>query len=93
MAALPDGPVKKSVRQRLLTDMLTAVRDSSGVSGGWKVLVMDEVATKVMSSALKMSDITDAGGQGKQECGQGVSRCGWACKNVGRWESDAGGPA
>lgn len=60
-AALPEGPLKQCVQNRLLSDMLKTVRDSCMPSGGWMVLIMDDFASKVMSSALKMSDITDAG--------------------------------
>lgn len=46
------------MRERLLSQMLGAVQDSIG--GGWKVLVLDSTTTKLMSSALRMSDILDA---------------------------------
>ncbi len=66
--ALSDGidageAIKKAVRERLLTEMLGGVKDSIGA--GWKVLVMDEFTTKVMSSCCKMSDILDTGGRCK----------------------------
>jgi len=38
--------------------MLGSISDTTG--GGWKVLVVDDTTTKVLSSALKMSDILDA---------------------------------
>lgn len=50
---------KRPVRERLLTDMLNTVSDPVGA--GWKVLIMDEFTTKIMSSVLKMSDILDTG--------------------------------
>ena len=40
--------------------MLASVKDEAG--GGWKVLVMDAVTTRVMSAALRMSDLQEAGG-------------------------------
>ncbi|OWM64946.1 hypothetical protein CDL15_Pgr028664 [Punica granatum] len=46
-------------RDRLLNDMLGAAK--SGDSKTWKVLIMDKVTVKVMSSSCKMADITDQG--------------------------------
>ncbi len=50
---------RKVVRERVLSDMLGTVVDSVG--GGWKVLIMDSFTTRITSSALRMSDILDAG--------------------------------
>ncbi|KAL9234388.1 hypothetical protein vseg_009267 [Gypsophila vaccaria] len=45
-------------RDRLLYEML---KSTSADSKAWKVLIMDKVTVKVMSSSCKMSDITDQG--------------------------------
>ncbi len=45
------------MRDRVLEDMLGSVVDSAG--GGWKVLIVDDFTTRVLSSALRMSDILD----------------------------------
>jgi len=50
-----DGRMRQTVRRMLLKEMV------GNVAGDWKVLVMDELTTKVMSSACKMSDILDRG--------------------------------
>lgn len=54
-----EGGCRRAVRDRLLSEMLGAVVESVG--GGWKVLVMDSVTTRVMSAALKMTDLQEAG--------------------------------
>ncbi|KAI8472381.1 MAG: Sec1-like protein [Monoraphidium minutum] len=56
---MADPGMKRAVRDRLLGEMLAGVVDPLGA--GWKVLVMDSVTTKVMGSALRMSDLQDAG--------------------------------
>ncbi|KAL7610833.1 protein transport Sec1a [Lactuca sativa] len=50
---------RQITRDRLLLEMLKS--SSSGDSRGWKVLIMDKVTVKVMSSSCKMTDITDQG--------------------------------
>ncbi|XP_021756264.1 protein transport Sec1a-like [Chenopodium quinoa] len=45
-------------RDRLLYEML---QSTSSESKSWKVLIMDKVTVKVMSSSCKMADITDQG--------------------------------
>lgn len=44
-----------TVRRTLLKDMLNSV------PGEWKVLIMDSLTTRIMSSACKMSDILEEG--------------------------------
>ncbi|KAI4376981.1 hypothetical protein MLD38_014680 [Melastoma candidum] len=46
-------------RDRLLNEMLGAAK--AGDPKTWKVLIMDKVTLKVMSSSCKMADITDQG--------------------------------
>ncbi|XP_073525496.1 uncharacterized protein [Phyllobates terribilis] len=46
-------------RDRLLYEMLQSTNTAS--SKAWKVLIMDKVTVRVMSSSCKMSDITDQG--------------------------------
>lgn len=46
-------------RDRLLYEMLQSANTPSSKS--WKVLIMDKVTVRVMSSSCKMSDITDQG--------------------------------
>jgi syntaxin-binding protein 1 len=41
--------------------MLGGIQDSTG--GGWKVLVLDSTTTRILSAAMRMSDILEAGGQ------------------------------
>ncbi|KXZ43944.1 VPS45 protein [Gonium pectorale] len=48
---------RKAVKERVLGDMLGSVVDSTG--GGWKVLILDEFTTRVLSSTLRMSDIME----------------------------------
>lgn len=50
-------PVRKAVRDRILVDMLGGVQDTTG--DGWRVLILDEFTTRMLSSALRMSDILD----------------------------------
>ncbi|KAL2892425.1 Protein transport Sec1a [Bienertia sinuspersici] len=45
-------------RDRLLYEML---KSTSSESKSWKVLIMDKITVKVMSSSCKMADITDQG--------------------------------
>lgn len=45
------------MKERILNDILGSVQDSTG--GGWRVLITDDFTTRVLSSALKMSDILD----------------------------------
>ncbi|KAI3504333.1 hypothetical protein L1887_32917 [Cichorium endivia] len=47
-------------RDRLLIEMLKSA-SSGDPRSSWKVLIMDKVTVKVMSSACKMTDITDQG--------------------------------
>ncbi|XAR63168.1 hypothetical protein NMG60_11023012 [Bertholletia excelsa] len=47
-------------RDRLLHEMLQASKSGDSKSS-WKVLIMDKVTVKVMSSSCKMADITDQG--------------------------------
>ncbi|WKA05559.1 hypothetical protein VitviT2T_023520 [Vitis vinifera] len=47
-------------RDRLLHEMLRSTKTGDSKST-WKVLIMDKVTTKVMSSSCKMADITDEG--------------------------------
>nr|XP_043622037.1 protein transport Sec1a-like [Erigeron canadensis] len=49
---------RQVTRDRLLYEM---IKKSSSTKGGWKVLIMDKVTIKVMSSSCKMADITDQG--------------------------------
>lgn len=48
---------RRAVKERILSDILGSVQDSTG--GGWRVLITDDFTTRVLSSALKMSDILD----------------------------------
>ncbi|GIL82467.1 hypothetical protein Vretimale_11867 [Volvox reticuliferus] len=48
---------RKAVKERILSDMLGSVVDSAG--SGWKVLILDEFTTLVLSCTLRMSDILD----------------------------------
>uniref|UniRef100_A0A061S1I1 Syntaxin-binding protein 1 n=2 Tax=Tetraselmis sp. GSL018 TaxID=582737 RepID=A0A061S1I1_9CHLO len=52
---MSDSHFLRTVRKMLLKDMLKTV------PGDWKVLVLDELTTRVISSACKMSDILDEG--------------------------------
>lgn len=45
------------MKERILRDILGSVQDSTG--GGWRVLIVDDFTTRVLSSTLKMSDIMD----------------------------------
>ncbi|GFR45030.1 hypothetical protein Agub_g6292 [Astrephomene gubernaculifera] len=49
--------VRRAVKDRILVDMLGGVVDET--AGGWKVLVLDEFTTRVVSSTLRMSDILE----------------------------------
>ncbi|KAK6804408.1 hypothetical protein RDI58_002192 [Solanum bulbocastanum] len=51
---------KQISRDRLLHEMLRT-SDSGDSRSSWKVLIMDKVTVKVMSSTCKMADITDQG--------------------------------
>ncbi len=68
-----DGSIRRAVRDRLLGEMLGSVNDPIG--GGWKVLVLDEVTTRIMSSAVKMSDILDTGGCAIEGQVEGTAWC------------------
>ncbi|KAG2501418.1 hypothetical protein HYH03_001201 [Edaphochlamys debaryana] len=48
---------RKAVKERILVDMLGSVQDTTG--GGWKVLILDEFTTRVLSSTLRMSDVLE----------------------------------
>lgn len=48
---------KKVVKDRLLNEMLGSVQD--GIANGWKVLILDDLTTRVVSSALRMSDMLE----------------------------------
>lgn len=50
---------RQTSRDRLLNEMLGAANSEN--SKPWKVLIMDKVTVKVMSSSCKMADITDQG--------------------------------
>eukprot|EP00245_Coleochaete_scutata_P005277 TRINITY_DN18717_c0_g1_i1.p1 TRINITY_DN18717_c0_g1~~TRINITY_DN18717_c0_g1_i1.p1 ORF type:complete len:662 (+),score=131.15 TRINITY_DN18717_c0_g1_i1:190-2175(+) len=52
-------PFRGLTRERLLKDMLRSAKVPG--TSEWKVLVIDEVTTKVMSTSCKMADITDEG--------------------------------
>jgi hypothetical protein len=54
-----DAGCRNAVRERLLGEMLNGIKDPIGA--GWKALIMDAVTTRVMSAALKMSDLQEAG--------------------------------
>ncbi|KAG0576062.1 hypothetical protein KC19_5G052300 [Ceratodon purpureus] len=51
---------KQILHDRLLVDMLHSVKTTKQ-STEWKVLIMDEMTLKVMSSSCKMTEITDEG--------------------------------
>lgn len=53
----PAESLRQAVKARILEDMLGAVQDTTG--GGWRVLVLDDFTTRILSSALRMSDILD----------------------------------
>lgn len=50
----------QTTRTRLLDEMLGSVRDAVGV-GGWSVLVLDDVTTRVLSKVAGVSDIMEYG--------------------------------
>lgn len=52
-------PFRQISRDRLLYEMLKSTNTPN--SKAWKVLIMDKVTVKVMSSSCKMADITDQG--------------------------------
>jgi syntaxin-binding protein 1 len=39
--------------------MLGSIQDTTG--GGWKALVLDSTTTRILSAAMRMSDILEAG--------------------------------
>lgn len=41
-----------------MKDMLGSIQDPT--AGGWRVLVLDELTTRILSSAIRMSDILEA---------------------------------
>lgn len=47
------------VQDRVLNEMLGSIQDTAG--GGWKVLVLDSTTTRILSAAMRMSDILEAG--------------------------------
>lgn len=51
---------KQILHDRLLMDMLRSVKTTER-STEWKVLIMDEMTVKVMSSSCTMTEITDEG--------------------------------
>lgn len=46
------GPL---IRDRLLKDVLGSIQDNT--AGGWRILILDDFTTRIMSSTCKMSDI------------------------------------
>jgi hypothetical protein len=56
---------RKVVHDRVINEMLGGIQDSTG--GGWKVLVLDSTTTRILSAAMRMSDILEAGTQ-QQTC-------------------------
>lgn len=50
---------RKVVQDRVLNEMLGSIQDTTG--GGWKVLVLDSTTTRILSAAMRMSDILEAG--------------------------------
>jgi hypothetical protein len=63
------------VQERVLNEMLGGIQDSTG--GGWKVLILDSTTTRILSSAMRMSDILEAGGS--HEVAWGLCVFGWEC--------------
>lgn len=59
ITALPAEGCRKVVQERVLHEMLGSIQDPTG--GGWKVLVLDSTTTRILSSAMRMSDILEAG--------------------------------
>ncbi|KAF7013511.1 hypothetical protein CFC21_027593 [Triticum aestivum] len=53
------GSFREITRDRLLNEMLRSTRQNKGST--WKVLIMDKLTVKIMSSSCKMGDITDQG--------------------------------
>ncbi|VAH41093.1 unnamed protein product [Triticum turgidum subsp. durum] len=53
------GTFREITRDRLLNEMLRSTRQNKGST--WKVLIMDKLTVKIMSSSCKMGDITDQG--------------------------------
>lgn len=47
------------VQDRVLNEMLGSIQDTAG--RGWKVLVLDSTTTRILSAAMRMSDILEAG--------------------------------
>jgi len=47
------------VQERVLNEMLGSIQDPTG--GGWKALVLDSTTTRILSAAMRMSDILEAG--------------------------------
>ena len=58
----PAEGCRKVVQERVLNEMLGSIQDTTG--GGWKVLVLDSITTRILSSAMRMSDILEAGERG-----------------------------
>lgn len=57
--AAPAEGCRKVVQERVLNEMLGSIQDPTG--GGWKALVLDSTTTRILSSAMRMSDILEAG--------------------------------
>ncbi|EMS45373.1 putative protein transport Sec1a [Triticum urartu] len=53
------GSFREITRDRLLNEMLRSTRQNKG--SPWKVLIMDKLTVKIMSSSCKMGDITEQG--------------------------------
>ncbi|XBI98325.1 hypothetical protein VPH35_018576 [Triticum aestivum] len=53
------GTFREITRDRLLNEMLRSTRQNKG--SPWKVLIMDKLTVKIMSSSCKMGDITEQG--------------------------------
>lgn len=69
MSVVTAAGCRKVVQERVLNEMLGGIQDTTG--GGWKVLILDSVTTRILSSAMRMSDIMDAGAQQHTH--------GWSC--------------
>ncbi|KAI4968151.1 hypothetical protein ZWY2020_005263 [Hordeum vulgare] len=52
------GSFREITRDRLLNEMLRSTRNKGST---WKVLIMDKLTVKIMSSSCKMGDITEQG--------------------------------
>ncbi|XP_020247593.1 SNARE-interacting protein KEULE-like isoform X2 [Asparagus officinalis] len=52
---------RQITRERLLYEMLRSTKSKKDSKAPWKVLIMDKVALRIMSSSCKISDVTDEG--------------------------------